>query len=211
MKLLLVNSLMLGMVVVLSSTALSQLTIDATGPARERQRIAMAAHVSSSGRILPLKVTIEIEGLSPNDARKTIVEFTITNLGKNNLTVPISPNPRELESTDPKASYRGTCLGLRITSVRGAMLPGGADLYGSHSFPGSLIVLTPSESIQVLALVTFPPNPPAESNVDVFVADATLNIETIKIVNGQPLLDMQNIGSARSQKYTSESLFKSSE
>jgi hypothetical protein len=214
MNLRLLNSLKLSMLAVLSSTlALSQMTVDATGPVRERQRNAMAGHGGSIGRNLPLRVTIEIQGPSPNSAGKSVVEFTITNLGKTDLTIPISPNPGDLEPSDPKASYTGMFLGLRVTSGRapGTILSGGADLYGSHSFPGTLITLTPSESIQVLALVTFPPVSPPESNADVFVADATLNSETIKMVNGQPLLDMQNIGSARSQKYTSQSLFKSSE
>jgi hypothetical protein len=197
-------------VILLAIAALGQLTVDATGPIRERRREAGIGQGGGFGRKLPLQVAMKTPGTPPDENGKTVVEFILTNTGKNDLTLPISPHPGDLEPSDPKANYTVQCLGLRITSGKGSgtILPGGADLCGRNAFPGTLIALAPGESIRVLTRVALPhisiPGPGAR----VFVADAILNRETIKIVNGQTVSDMQEIGLASSPEYTPEDLFK---
>jgi hypothetical protein len=194
-----------------ATVALGQLTVDATGPIRERHREATSGRGGSVGRKLPLQVAIETTGAPPDENGKTVVDFILTNTGKNDLTLPISPHPRDLQPSDPKARYTVRCLGLRMSSGKApwTIFPGGADLYGRDSIPGTLITLAPGESIRVLTRVALPRNSAPNSGAGVFVAGAILNGETIKIVNGQTVSDMQEIGSAGSSEYTPEALFRS--
>src|SRR5215510_3821922 len=85
-------------------SASAQLIVDATGPVRERRRQPTDGSGGGIGR--KLLVTVAIERRSDQQTTgETLVEFMVTNSGKDRLTVPISPNPGDLEPADPKADY----------------------------------------------------------------------------------------------------------
>jgi hypothetical protein len=188
-----------------------QVTVDATGPIHQRLRNAGAGSGSGIFRKLQLQIAIEVPRASPNDNRPTEVDFILTNSGKDELTIPISPNPGDFEPADPKVSYTVKLLNLYITTdMRQGILPGGADLYGNRAFPGTLVTLAPGKSVRVLTRVALPLVLVADqTSTAVFVAHAVLNDETIRTVDGQTLVDGQEIGSATSPPYTLKSLFKS--
>jgi hypothetical protein len=191
--------------------ALSQSTVDATGPIRDRLRKPTAGHASSTGRKLPLQIAIEVHGVSPEVSIPTDVEFVLTNSGKDHLTVPVSPNPGDLEPADPKVGYSVTVLSLYITSERKGekKLPGGADLYGSRAWPATLVSLAPGESIRVLARVTLPPiRITDQANAIAFFAHGVLDNQTINTVDDRTVEDTQEIGSATSPEYTAQSLLR---
>jgi hypothetical protein len=200
-------------VILLVIAALGQLTVDATGPIRERRRKAGMGRGGSIGRKLPLQVAIKTTGAPPDENGKTLVEFILTNAGKNDLALPISPHPGDLEPSDPKATYTGRLLALFVTSDKRQtnILSGDTHLYGSDAVPGTLITLTPGEFIQVLVRVALPRISASEPSASepsalVFVGHAMLDNETIKTFNGQAISDTQEIGSASSPKYTPEHL-----
>jgi hypothetical protein len=204
------NLFTLGTSILLSAIASSgQITVDATGPIRQRVREVSVGRGGGVGRKIPLRVVIAVLG-GWDDKGKIEVDFTLTNIGKDELTIPISPNPGDLEPADPKASYMVESFALRIAPREkpGGILPGGADLYGSPRLPETLTTLAPGDSVRVLTRVALPRVPSAEEGTVVFVASAMLNNERIKTVNGQIVSDLQEIGSASSPEYTLESLFK---
>jgi|SRR5271166_3826877 len=197
-------------IVFLTIAASGQLAVDATGPIRQRHRDAGAGHGGGVGHKLPLHVAIESHGVPAGENSRTLVEFIITNSGKEDLPVPVSPHPGDFEPTDPKTGYTVRCMGLRITSGKapGTILPGGADLYGSQKLPGTLLVLAPGESIHVFTRVALPSFRALQLEA-VFVADVILNDETIRSVDGRDFSDMREIGSASSEEYTSQRLLTS--
>jgi hypothetical protein len=208
MKLIKSCSLALGAsVVFFAIAASSQLTVDATGPIRERQRDAFAGSGSSIGRKLPLQVAIAARGSTADASARVIVEFTVTNLGKENIAIPVSPNPGDLEPVDPKASYTLNVLHLYVTSDKRRMsrLAGGADLYGSPVFTETLVQLAPGDSIRVLARLALP----SGATTATLVAHAALREEALRMVGGQPFLDTKDLGSASSPEYSLQALFKS--
>jgi hypothetical protein len=85
------------LVLVSCADALGQLTVDATGPIRNRTREATQASGSGVGRKLPLQVAIRISVSAPDASGRTLVEFTLTNSGVKALTLPISPHSADLE------------------------------------------------------------------------------------------------------------------
>jgi hypothetical protein len=182
------------------------LTVDATGPIRERKREATQGHGGSVGRKLPLQVAIESAVSAPDKDGKTLVEFVLTNSGKNDLTLPISPHPGDLEPSDPKTPQRLVTLGLRISLSKkpGVIFPGGADFYGSGAFPGTLVSIAPGESIRVLTRVALPEF--GGPNSGTLVASASLGNESMKTMKGAILSDLQNVGFASSREFTLESL-----
>src|SRR5258708_40146643 len=74
-----------------------QLTINATGPVRERHRNADVARGGGVGRRISLLVAVQTHSGSPDANGDTQVDFVLTNFGKVDLVVPISPNPGDLE------------------------------------------------------------------------------------------------------------------
>ena len=97
-------------------------------------------------------------------------------------------------------------LGISLSKKPAVMFPGGADLYGSAEFPGTLTTLAPGDSLRVLARVALP-----EAGVEghaggAFIASASLNHVAFRTVNGEILLESQNVGSATSSEYTATSL-----
>jgi len=195
-------------IVFLPIAALGQLTVDATGPVRERVRVASVGRGGGVGRKIPLQVAIAVLG-GWDDNGRIEVDFTLTNTGKDAVTIPISPNPGDLEPADPKAGYKGTCLSLHVIPSKrpGGILQGGAILYGSPKLPETLATLAPGDFIRVLTRVALPQVPSAEPDT-LLVASAMLNNETISAVNGQTVSEMQEIGSASSVEYTLRSLLR---
>jgi hypothetical protein len=201
-----------ALVIVLAATAVAQLTIDATGPIRARKREATEGHGGGVGRKLPLQVNIESNASAPDANGRTLVTFVLTNSGKGEITLPVSPHPGDLEPEDPKASYTVMRLGLGISPSRkpGVIFPGGAELYGSMAGPGTLINLAPGDSIRILALVALPEVGGSVSGPEeAFDATASLVDETIRTALGRTFSDSREIGFARSHEYTIKSLLRS--
>jgi hypothetical protein len=192
----------------LSIVSASQLTIDATTPARERQRNADVTHGGGVGRKVSLLVEIQPHGSSSDTKGSTEVEFLLTNSGKVDLVIPISPHPADLEPADPKAGYTLECISLRIAPVKnpGGMLSGGVDLYGRPEVTGTLITLAPGGSIRVLTLVALPSNSQTGASTEAFVGTALLTTEAIRAAGGKLFSDLQEIGSAFSRQFTLESI-----
>ena len=85
-------------------------------------------------------------------------------------------------------------LGLRISlSEKPGIFPGGADLYGSAAFPGTLVNLAPGDSIRVLTRVALPEGGDAAPGAETFDASASLVNQTLKTVNGQIVSDSQEL------------------
>jgi hypothetical protein len=191
--------------------ALAQLTVDATVPTHERRREPTRGHAGSSGRRLPLQVAIETNGSPPDENGKTLVTFVISNLGKDDIEVPVSPQERDFEPQDSKVSYTVKTLSLYLTLDQGegadrhrAMLPDSVHLSGNRSHPGTILSLVPGDSIRVLARLSLPTNEEAKGAV--VVASISLNNQTVKTVSGQTSSDTQEIGSANSRGYAPNSL-----
>ncbi len=197
-------------VVFLPIFAFSQLTIDARGPIRERRRNADAAQGGGAiVRNASLQVAVRAHKNTTEGDAKTEVEFVLTNSGKSDLAVPISPNPGDLEPADPKTDYAVEWLGLTITPVNkpSGMLAGGALLCGRQGVPGTLITLAPGGSIRVLTLVALPSAAEVEAGNGLFSASALLSHETLKNANGNLFSNLQTISSAHSPEFTLGSLF----
>jgi hypothetical protein len=193
------------LVLVSAVTAMGQLTVDATGPIRNRTREATRSSGGGVGRRLSLQVAIRTP-ISATDANgRTLVEFTLTNSGTKAITLPVSPHPGDLEPSDPTAAYSVLTLGLRVSLSQkpGVILPGGADLYGSASDPPTLVNLAPGNSMRVIARVALP-----NSVSGPIIATASLDSDTLKRVNGELLLDSREVGFATSNEYTLDSLLR---
>src|SRR5258708_25047162 len=164
-------------VVFSSMPSFGQMTVDATGPVRERSRVASMGQGGGVGRKLPHQIAIAVLGGS-DDKGRVEVDFTVTTVGKEGVTVPISPNAGDLEPADPKADYRVTRLSLQVIPHKrpGGILEGGAVLYGSSKLPETMVTLAPGDSIRVLTRVALPQVPPSGPDTP-FVASAMLNNE----------------------------------
>lgn len=194
-----------GLVVATTALACGQLTVDATGPIRNRTREATRASGGGIGRKLPLQVAIKVTVSAPDASGRTLVEFILTNSGAKALTLPLSPHPADLEPSDPRSAYTVLTLGLRVSFSKkpGEILPGGADLYGSASVPATLVTLAPGDSVRVLTRVTLP-----RSESEPLVATASLDDQTLRIVKGELVLDSEDAGFAASTEFTLGSLLQ---
>jgi hypothetical protein len=201
---------LLFLLLILPVVAGSQVTIDATGPIRERQRHPRRGSFGSTGYKLPLRITVALRDGSREKNDGQVVEFILTNLGKEDQIIPVSPNPGALEPTDPKVAYSVKHLGLYLTSDKKQelMVLGGAQLYGSRAFTETMVKLAPGESIHVLAKVKLDSHSSDVGSSAVFVAHAVLNDETVRQTDGETVMDSLEIGSAASSEYTAESLSK---
>jgi hypothetical protein len=187
------------LVLVSAAPSLGQLTVDATGPIRNRTREATRSSGGGVGRKLPLQVAIKATISAPDENGRTLIEFILTNSGAKALTLPVSPHSADLEPSDPRVAYTVLTLGLRVFLGKkpGVIFPGGADLYGSVSVPATVVTLAPGDSIRVLTKVAM-----SGSESETFVATASLNNETLRTVKGELLLESQEIGFATSGEYT---------
>jgi hypothetical protein len=183
-----------------------QSTIDATVSVRQRQHNVDVYRGGGVGKKIPLMVAVVSTGDAPDVNGKSKIKFVITNLSKENIVIPISPHPRDVEPVDPKVDYTVRCLSLKIHPAKEANdLPGGAVLYGSADVSGTLRTLSPGETIQILTLVALPSPSLMDSG---FVASAGLRNETIKTVDHQKVSDLQEIGSAYSRPFKLQTILR---
>jgi hypothetical protein len=147
------------------------------------------------------------------ESGKAIVEFVLTNTGKNTIRVPVSLNSADFETSNADLGYTVETLVARLNLSRDKKiqtLPGGADLYGNDTVPGSIVPLSPGESIRIRVRVVFRPEiTSTEGEKSVLVGYLGLNEEVVKTVRGQPFSDVSEIGSATSQEYIPQLLFGS--
>ncbi len=199
--------LMVALSALISMTLWAQTVIDATVPIHKRLRNPTAGQSGSIGRKLPIQVALEFPSERSNSDGDVKVTFVLTNAGRKDLTVPISPHPGDFEPPDQNQPYTMQHLHLYLTSnkVQDSALPGGADLYGNQTHPRTLLTLSPGESVRVLAWVKatkeLAPEPRTAASV---VAHAVLDLEALKTVHGQTLISSDEIGSSSSAEYKLE-------
>jgi hypothetical protein len=194
-----------------SAAAVSQLTIDATSLPRPSTRRITAGHVGSIGRKLPLEISLKLRIPSTDPSKPSEVEFILTNVGKERIRIPISPNLGDFEPSDPRESFKVMHLSLFMTAGEDqkGRLSGGADLYGSSD---TVAMLDPAQAIHVLTRVVVPlRSSQGRGDPPTFVAHAILNDETVKPSGDGMVLNAQEIGSAISRVYVATSLDKSDE
>lgn len=210
------NPLVLTMVAFFSCSALGQLTVDATGPHKAPDFGISGGSGGGVGRNLTLQVTVKIDGIpySAGDGR-TVVDFTLTNSGKENIFVPVSPDPEDVGSA---TSFRE--LSLSITAETKYKLAGKdrkllqaeteshnqfINLYGVQ---GTLFALAPGQSMHVLGEVALPHVSEANQQSGVFVAHVMLDDNYIKTVSNKRLMDSREVGIATSREYKAQDLFE---
>jgi hypothetical protein len=182
---------------------IAQLTVDARGPIRERKRESDFGRGGGVGRKIPLLVAVQVRGSLPDASGEVEILFTLTNPAKEALMIPFSPNPGDLEPSDPNSDYSVEDLALSISEVNGTHRPLTMTvLFGRPEVRGTLIALAPGQSMRVLARVKLPSPSPAGPNAMTLIAGAALSNEIIKTVKGQRISDLQEIGSARSTPFT---------
>lgn len=193
-----------GVFLFASVAACAQLTVDATVPIR---RLRWDTHGGTGGSIgarLPVLVTVERTGATERQSGPTRVEFTLTNTGKADLQIPISPQPADLEPKDPHTVYTVTSLSLYIGNASGPpVLKGGAILYGKPDAPGTMVGLLPGQSMRVLAIVWFPDTRETSAT---FRAIVSKECTTFRMGEGRTVSDSHEIGSAFSNDFTLSSL-----
>jgi hypothetical protein len=185
----------------------SQQVVDATVPVKNLHWSTQGGSGGSAGQRIPLLVTVRAIGV-PDTTGKAKIEFVLTNTGENDLKIPVSPQPAELEPTDPNTDYTVTHLGLFITEAnRAKVLKGTADLYGKPNTALSLINLPRGHYIRVQANVWFPHISEAEKSTLSFKVGAIEDYELFRNRDGRRVLDSQEIGSSFSKEFTIQSLF----
>ncbi len=190
---------------VLFSLALwAQTVVDATVPIHKRLRNPTAGQSGSIGRKLPMQVVLEFPPERPNSDGDVKVAFVLTNAGEKDLTIPISPHPGDFEPADKNVPYTVQHLHLYLTStkVQDSALNGGADLYGNETRPRTLLTLSPGKSVRVLAWVKATKELAPEPGAASVVAHAVLDLEALKTVRDQTILNSDEIGSSTSSSYT---------
>ena len=191
----------------LSIEAYSQQAVDATVPVKNLRWSTEGGSGGSVGQRIPLLVTVTAIG-APDTTGKAKIEFVLTNAGENDLRIPVSPQPADLEPTNPNTDYTVTHLGLFIAEAnRTKVLRGRADLYGKSNTELSLINLPRGHHIRVLAKVWFPHISEAEKSTLSFKAGAIEDYELFRNRDGRRVLDSQEIGSSFSKEFTIQSLF----
>jgi hypothetical protein len=186
-----------------------QVTIDATGPVRQRRREPTSGSGGGIGRKLPLRVAIVCQNGFAKDVSHEKVEFIITNSGTSDLGIPVSPNPGDFESKNPKEPYSVLEMNLYLTDDTGKgperyerALDGGARLYGNRALPTSIFKLTPGHSIRILTNAkVFNYERPFGSGTKI-VAHIELNKETVTTIGTATSARIYEIGSATSEDYS---------
>ncbi len=182
--------------------AQGQVSVDATVPIHNRPWNPDAGEGGGVGRRLPLAVTVKPMDASPDSKGRTKIEFVLTNSGKENLSIPISPHPGDLEPPSPEVEYSVTHLSLFLSEVHspGSILSGGADLFGAAKLAGTLVPLSPGSSLHVIAYVSLPFGSAMRPDEMRLIAGAILNIERVEKRDGRMLSTLHEIGSAFSKE-----------
>lgn len=209
--------LLCSSVLLIPLSASAQLSIDATGEHKETKRTATAS-CGSIGRKLSVQVAVRFPAGLASAKGKTIAEFTLTNSGREHLSIPISPDPDQVEPDSDAYSLRW--LSVHITScsskqelpcanrIEQFRIKGGAQLYGSED-SSTLLLLAPGESVLIQAEVSLTPN--ADRNgTAIYVAHAMLSDEQVTTIAGKKVRKCVGVGvmSATSGEYTLEAMLK---
>ncbi|MGH9564497.1 MAG: hypothetical protein ACRD4F_09275 [Candidatus Angelobacter sp.] len=187
-----------------SIALLAQTVVDATVPIHKRLRNPTAGQSGSIGRKLPIQVALEFPSEKSNSDGDVKLVFVLTNVGHQDLIIPISPHPGDFEPPDQNQPYTVQHLHLYLTStkVQDSALPGGADLFGNESHPTTLLALAPGKSVRVLAWAKMPKElAPEPSTAASIFAHAVLDLEALKTVRGQTISNSDEIGSSSSPGY----------
>ena len=173
--------------------------VDATVPVRNRLRPPTEGRFGSIGYKLPLQVRVDVISSGSGG----LVDFTLTNVGKTPLQLPISVQPRDLEPDDPNASYSVVVLGIYLTrdSKRESILPGRVDLYGSSKFPETMDELPPGGSIRVITRMLSGPSSSAPVPSGVLRAHVVLEDQRVSTEGGETSEDTKEVGSAESDEF----------
>jgi hypothetical protein len=196
---------MVGLSVLFSMALLAQTVVDATVPIHKRLRNPTAGQGGSMGRKLPIQVALEFPSERSNSDDDVKVAFVLTNAGHKDLTIPISPHPGNFEPADENLPYTVQHLHVYLTlaKVQDSAVHGGADLYGNQTHPRTLMTLSPGQSVRVLAWVKMPDKlAPEQGMPAAVVAHAVLDLEALKTVRGQTILNSDEVGSSSSAEYT---------
>lgn len=188
--------------------AACQISIDATGPVRDRK---WPVESSSGGGTIagaPLLVAVRAESALTDSKEKVAIMFILTNAGKTTITVPTSPNPADLEPADPSIDYIVETLAVCISiQMRPSAESVGTVLFGSAEMSGTTADLAPGETMEIRTRVSLPPTPSSQWGSELYRASALLGHETIKTVNGRRISESEVTGSAWSKPFTLKSLF----
>lgn len=199
--------LVVGFAMLFSTGLLAQTVIDATVPIRKRLRNPTAGQAGSIGRKLPIQMALEFPSPKSNSNGTVNVVFLLTNIGQTSLTLPISPHPGDFEPHDKNQAYTVQHLHLYVTwnRVPDSVLPGGADLYGNETHPETLLTILPGKAVRVLAKFKVPKeSAPEQGGAALIVAHAVLDLEALKTVGGQTLLNSDEIGFSSSPGFMLE-------
>ena len=211
------SGLFIAAVILFSILAPAQVTVDATGPVHEGWRNIKPGRGGGTGRKLPVLLAIEVEG-TPFNAKngRTLINFILTNSGKQQLAIPVASNPDDLKSAE---SFRQLSLFVvdKGDKRQAAAVQVGTDprnqyvfLYGAQTVPSTLMALAPGESIRVRAEVALPRGSEGNHST-VFVARAMMSDKKIRTVDGERFMESEVVGTAASSDYTPQALFKSAE
>ena len=178
-----------------------QMTVDATGPIRNFSYPPTSGRSGSAGSPkLPLTIRLEIPDVRPDIDGKTVVEFVLTNVSKAAITVPVFPNPADVES-GANAQYHVLSLGCRLTKGaddRSGDAPG-ISLWGRVSVAGSLVALEPGKSLLVRARLAIPRSWQRDDWASGSLeATAILEDSQMTVSNGRASSDSQVLGIVRS-------------
>lgn len=192
-----------------------QLTVDATGPIRERVREPIILGSGMNDRKLPLKIELDIPAQQPHPqaGERLFIDFVLTNTGVATIKFPVSPHPADLESQGPHSEYTLEHLILSVTldAKVNVTLIGGGNLYGNGRVQGTLFDLAPRESIRVRTEVMMQANNGPAIEVEGkrrLVGYAILNRETLKLISEKLMEHDEEIGSSISKPYEIEVLPK---
>src|SRR5579859_3983231 len=197
------------------AAAEAQLTVDATVPIRKLRWDTGGGSVGGIGARIPLSVTLQRAGDTEAASGPIKVAFIVTNTGKDEFQVPISPQPADFEPDDPNTEYTVTSLNLGVMEVNPhamlreghivyegpPVLKGGAHLYGKSDAPGTMLSLRPGQSIRVLAIVWFPLPNTGEPLIE-FEASVIKRHGTYSNRGGRRVADFQDVGEGLSYDFT---------
>jgi hypothetical protein len=181
--------------------------VDATVSVRNRLRPPTAGHFGSIGYKLPLRVTVDVISRAAGGDGVGLVDFTLTNVGKTALQLPISVHPRDLEPKDSNENYAVAVLGIYLTrgGGKGNVLPGRVDLYGSPKFPETMEELPPGASIRVITRMLSGPSDSAPVSSGVLRAHVVLEDQRVSTKGGETSEDTKEVGSAESDEFKLDS------
>jgi hypothetical protein len=125
-------------------------TIDATGETRQFTREI----VGGGGGNIDRPFHIDLQAVLVNAGSQSddfiLMDFIVTNRGKEPLTLPIDLHPRDFQPAGGEPStFKRLSLFLTIGASPASFVLSGGNLYGSANLPATLHTLLPSESLLV--------------------------------------------------------------